>query len=160
MRIHIGAIGKLKKSPEHSLSDEYFDRVRKLGRTSGITALDIKEYPESQAASANLRKSDEAIRLLAGCPPHSTIIILDENGTQLSSQKLATRIGRFRDEGVQTLAFLIGGPDGHDNDLLAKGALKIAFGSMTWPHRLVRIMLAEQIYRSITILLNHPYHRS
>lgn len=160
MRIHIGAIGRLKKSPEHTLADHYFDQIRKQGRTSGITALEVKEYPESQAATAILRKSEEANRLLAGCPPHSSIIILDEHGAQLSSKALATRIGKFRDEGIQNLAFLIGGPDGHGSEILEKETLKIAFGAMTWPHRLVRIMLAEQIYRSVTILLNHPYHRT
>ena len=160
MRIYIGAIGRLKKSPEHALANDYFDRVGKLGRTTGITAVEVKEYPESQAATAVLRKTDEATRLLAGCPPQSTIIVLDEHGSQLSSKELAGQIGRFKDGGVQNLAFLIGGPDGHGDKVLEKTSLKLAFGSMTWPHRLVRIMLAEQIYRSVTILLNHPYHRS
>ena len=86
--------------------------------------------------------------------------MLDEYGSQLSSKELAKKIGRFKDDGVQNLAFLIGGPDGHGAEVLEKASLKLAFGSMTWPHRLVRIMLAEQVYRSVTILLNHPYHRS
>ncbi len=160
MRIYIAAIGRLKKSPEHALADDYVSRVKKFGRTAGITAIEVKEYPESQAATAVLRKSDEAARLLAGCPPHCTLIILDEHGKQLSSKDLAGQIDRLKDDGVQDLAFLIGGPDGHDASLLDGAALKISFGRMTWPHRLVRIMLAEQIYRSVTILLNHPYHRS
>ena len=160
MRIHVGAIGRLKKSPEHVLAAEYFDRIAKTGRSAGINAIDVKEYPESQASSSDLRKSDEAERLLAGCPPQSTLIVLDEHGENLSSKQLAREIGRWRDGGVQNLAFLIGGPDGHDGQLLAKAAKKISFGAATWPHRLVRIMLAEQIYRAVTILLNHPYHRS
>ncbi len=160
MRIHIGAVGRLKKSPEHILADDYVGRVKKFGRTAGITGIAVKEYPESQAATAQLRKSDEADRLLAGCPPHSTIIILDEHGSDMSSSRLAKHIGRLRDDGIQDLAFLIGGPDGHGPALLDSAATKISFGSMTWPHRLVRIMLAEQIYRAVTILLNHPYHRS
>lgn len=160
MRIHIGAIGKLKKSPEHVLAGDYIDRVKKSGKPAGITNINVKEYPESQAATADLRKSDEAARLLAGCPPHSTIIVLDEHGAEISSKQLAVRIGRLRDDGVQNLAFLIGGPDGHAASLLDEAAIKISLGAMTWPHRLVRIMLAEQIYRAVTILLNHPYHRS
>jgi len=160
MRIHIGAIGRLKKSPEHALARDYFDRVAKTGRSAGISAVEVKEYPESQAATAILRKNDEAARLLAGCPPQSVIIVLDEHGSQLSSKDLAKQIGRLKDDGVQNLAFLIGGPDGHGCDVLDNAELKLAFGPMTWPHRLVRIMLAEQIYRSVTILLNHPYHRS
>ena len=160
MRIHIGAIGRLKKGPEQALAKDYFDRVQKTGRTAGMTSIEVREYPESQAETAILRKTDEANRLLAGCPPQSILIVLDEHGSQLSSKELARQIGRFKDDGVQNLAFLIGGPDGHGVEVLEKASLKLAFGSMTWPHRLVRIMLAEQIYRSVTILLNHPYHRS
>jgi len=160
MRIHIAAVGRLKKSPEQVLSADYIDRVRKFGRTAGITDVSVKEYPESQAATACLRKSDEAERLLAGCPPHSLLIALDEHGDDVSSKQLAKHIGRLRDDGVADLVFLIGGPDGHGAGLLETAVMKISFGPMTWPHRLVRIMLAEQIYRSVTILLNHPYHRS
>lgn len=160
MRIHIGAVGRLKKSPEHALVNDYIDRVRKFGRTAGITNISVKDYPESQAATAQLRKNDEAERLLAGCPPQSTIMLLDEHGSVVSSKQLAQNLGRLRDDGIQDVAFLIGGPDGHAAGLLETAATKISFGRMTWPHRLVRIMLAEQIYRSVTILLNHPYHRS
>ncbi len=160
MHIHIGAVGRLKKSPEHVLADDYVGRVRKTGRPAGITGITVKEYAESQAATAQLRKSDEAQRLLAGCPPQSAIIVLDEHGAVMSSQQLAKHIGRLRDDGIQDVAFLIGGPDGHGAEVLDSAATKISFGAMTWPHRLVRIMLAEQIYRAITILLNHPYHRS
>jgi 23S rRNA (pseudouridine1915-N3)-methyltransferase len=160
MRIHIGAIGRLKKSPEHVLAADYIDRIAKTGKSAGITSIDVKEYPESQATTVPLRKKEEAQRLLAGCPPQSVIIVLDEHGVELSSKKLANQIGRLRDDGTQDLAFLIGGPDGHDSGLLETATIKVSFGRMTWPHRLVRIMLAEQIYRSVTILLNHPYHRS
>ncbi|HFC05487.1 MAG TPA: 23S rRNA (pseudouridine(1915)-N(3))-methyltransferase RlmH [Rhizobiales bacterium] len=160
MRIHIGAIGRLKKSPEHVLATDYIDRIGKTGRPAGISRISVKEYPESQAASAELRKNDEATRLLAGCPPQSLLIVLDEHGRQFSSIQLAKQIGRAGDDGVQDLAFLIGGPDGHADSLLEAAKIKMSFGAMTWPHRLVRIMLAEQIYRSVTILLNHPYHRS
>lgn len=160
MRIHIGAVGRLKKSPEHVLASEYIDRIAKTGKTAGITGIGVKEYPESQAATADLRKNNEAERLLAGCPPQSILIVLDEHGEAFSSKKLASQIGRLRDGGAQDLAFLIGGPDGHGASLLETATIKISLGAMTWPHRLVRIMLAEQIYRAVTILLNHPYHRS
>lgn len=160
MRIHVAAIGRLKKSPEKALADDYFERTRKSGRSAGITGLEIREFAESQAASVNLRKHDEAGRLRAACPPHSHVIALDEGGKDMTSMQLAHYIGQLRDNRVSDLAFFIGGPDGHDNDLLKAADLKIAMGRMTWPHRLARIMLAEQIYRSITILLNHPYHRS
>ena len=160
MRIHVGAIGRLKKSPEQALASDYIDRIAKLGKLAGITAIEVQEYPESPAATAQLRKKQEAARLLAGCSPQSVIIVLDQHGSDWSSEKLAGHIGRWRDDGIQDVAFLIGGPDGHGAGLLETAALKISFGQMTWPHRLVRIMLAEQLYRSVTILLNHPYHRA
>ncbi len=160
MKIHIGAIGRLKKGPEQTLADQYFERIEKTGRQAGITALKIAEYPESTAASADLRKADEAARLLASCPSNATILVLDEHGKDQTSAAFAQTIARFRDDGKQDLAFLIGGPDGHDHQLLKNCHVKIALGARTWPHRLVRIMLAEQIYRAVTIMLNHPYHRS
>lgn len=160
MHIHIGAVGRLKKSPEQVLAQDYIDRVKKVGRPVGITDITVKEYPESQASTAQLRKSDEAERLLAGCLPQSAIIVLDQHGTVTSSLQLAKLVARLCDDGVKDAAFLIGGPDGHGVKTLDSTATKISFGTMTWPHRLVRIMLAEQIYRAVTILLNHPYHRS
>jgi 23S rRNA (pseudouridine1915-N3)-methyltransferase len=159
MRIHIGAIGKLKKGAEKALSEEYFDRLKKTGPGVGISGLDVKEYPESQAATPSLRKADEAARLLAGCPQGAVIIVLDEHGKDNDSKTFSSLIEKLKDNGTRHLAIFIGGPDGHDATILTKATHKFAFGSMTWPHRLVRIMLAEQLYRSVTIMLNHPYHR-
>ena len=160
MHIHIGAIGKLKNGPEKQLAAEYFDRVKKSGRALGITGLDIKEYPESQNSTDVQRKSQEAEKLLAGCPPQSVLIVLDEFGKDDSSEDFSKLLVDLKDNGTQSVSFLIGGPDGHDPQLLAKATRKMAMGKKTWPHRLVRIMLAEQIYRAITIMANHPYHRA
>ena len=159
MKLHVAAIGKLKVGPERQLADDYFGRVGQMGRSVGITSLTVTEHAESQAKTAELRKADEAARLLGACPAASLIIALDERGRNLSSEELAAEIKRRLDSGVSDLAFLIGGPDGHSSAVQARAGLTVALGKMTWPHRLVRIMLAEQIYRSVTILLNHPYHR-
>jgi 23S rRNA (pseudouridine1915-N3)-methyltransferase len=88
------------------------------------------------------------------------MISLDERGTELTSTAFAAELRRFIDRGAAELAFLIGGPDGHADEIKKHAALQLSLGKMTWPHRLVRPMLAEQIYRSVTILLNHPYHRA
>src|SRR5690606_32907438 len=116
------------------------------------------EIAESAAATAALRREDEALGLLAALPAGAAVVALDEQGEGLGSEALARFIARRADAG--TVAFLIGGPDGHGKAVLDRAERSIAFGRATWPHRLVRAMLAEQVYRSVTILLNHPYHRA
>lgn len=159
MRIQIGAIGRLKKGPESVLADEYLDRVRKTGRALGITELKVAEFTESQAATSELRKKGEAERLSGVLADGGVLVALDEHGEDHTSRQLAGLVNRLASSGVPNICFVIGGPDGLDADLLARADHKIAFGRKTWPHRLVRIMLAEQLYRVVTILLGHPYHR-
>lgn len=159
MRIHLGAIGRLKKGPETILADDYLDRIRKTGRNLGITGLDVSQFSESRAATSALRKKQEAEWLLSSCPENAVLFALDEHGKDHTSAQLASLVKTLKNDGVQNLAFLIGGPDGHDEALLARVEHKIALGRKTWPHRLARIMLAEQLYRVVTILLGHPYHR-
>lgn len=160
MRLHVAAIGRLKPGPEQALAAEYLDRAAKLGRRAGFSSIAVHELAESRAASAPLRTSDEARRLLAALPAATFLIALDPEGKALSSTGLAGELARRRDSGVADLAFLIGGPDGHGAAIAAEAKVTLSFGPMTWPHRLVRVMLAEQIYRSVTILTNHPYHRA
>lgn len=160
MRISVHAIGRLKNGPEKELAGEYASRAADLCRQAGLKAVTMTEYPESHAGTAALRQSDEAGRLLAHIDPRAFVIALDERGRELSSGELAAEIAMRRDGGTPELVFLIGGPDGHGPEALARAGLRVAFGRLTWPHRLVRILLAEQIYRSLTILLNHPYHRA
>lgn len=159
MKVHIVAVGKLKKGPERELSTMFVDRIIQTGRPVGITGVTVSELPESTASSAGKRKEDEANRLLASLPAGCELVALDENGQNLTSRKLAGKIGQLAQEGTSDLAFAIGGPDGHGADVLAQARFSLSFGKATWPHRLVRIMLAEQIYRSVTIMVNHPYHR-
>jgi len=160
MRITIAAIGRMKAGPERALVDEYVARVRALGRQAGVTAIEMRDYPESSAATAGLRRTDEAARLLAVLSPETFLIALDERGKSLPSKAFAEHLGRIVSAGRSEAAFLIGGPDGLDAALTERARLVLALGPMTWPHRLARVMLAEQIYRAVTILVNHPYHRA
>ncbi len=159
MKLHISAVGKLKNGPERTLCGDYFERAAQLGRRAGISSLTVTEHAESQAKTAELRKADEAARLLGSCPSIAYVIALDERGKNMSSDAFAGQLGRLLDNGTREVAFLIGGPDGHAAAVQGRAGLTVSFGAMTWPHRLARVMLAEQIYRSVTILVNHPYHR-
>jgi 23S rRNA (pseudouridine1915-N3)-methyltransferase len=160
MRLHVIAIGKLKPGPERDLAADYETRIGQLARKAGISKCTLSEHPESTRTSPAQRKTEEAGVLHNRLPSGAVTIVLDERGRALSSLEFADFIQRQRDGGSQDLVFLIGGPDGHDKDLVSQANHKLAFGPMTWPHRLVRVMLLEQIYRALTILLQHPYHRS
>ena len=159
MKLHISAVGKLKNGPERSLCESYFERAAQMGRRTGISALTVTEHNESKAKTADLRIADEAARLLGACSAISYVLALDERGKNLSSEAFAGELGRLIDNGTREVAFLIGGPDGHAAAVQGRAGLTLSLGKMTWPHRLARAMLAEQIYRSVTILVNHPYHR-
>ena len=160
MRLLILAVGRFKTAPEQHLAENYLQRAAKLGRQLGISSINISELPESNAATAPLRQSEEAGRLLARIPPKAFLISLDERGKELTSVAFASELRRIIDRGVRDLVFLIGGPDGHGQEIARRAGLQLSLGKMTWPHRLMRPMLAEQIYRSVTILVNHPYHRA
>jgi 23S rRNA (pseudouridine1915-N3)-methyltransferase len=155
MRLQVLAIGKLKAGPEKTIAEEYQTRLEGLGRKAGIAKLTVNDFAESQAPTAVLRQSEEA-KLLA---TKAFTLVLDERGKALSSEDFAKLIQRHLDQGTQELAFLIGGPDGHSVEARRNAGQLLSFGPMTWPHRLVRVMLFEQIYRAVTILVNHPYHR-
>ncbi len=160
MRLHVSAIGRLRSGPEHDLAAGYLERAGKLGRRVGISAIAVHELPEIKGRVRRSARQEETGRLLATLPAGAFAIALDEGGEELSSSSLAELLRRRRDGGIADLAFLVGGPDGHAADLARKTQLRLSFGRMTWPHRLARVMLAEQIYRSVTILANHPYHRA
>jgi len=159
LRLHVAAIGKLKSGPEKMLAHDYASRIEVMGRKAGLNSLKISDFSESQAQNATQRMAEEAQILWAALPPSIHVIALDERGPSLSSEAFAARIGKLANQGTTDLAFLIGGADGHAPETRKKSNELLSFGAMTWPHRLVRIMLLEQIYRSVTILINHPYHR-
>jgi 23S rRNA (pseudouridine1915-N3)-methyltransferase len=115
---------------------------------------------ESRASTAELRKREEAALLARAMPEGAALILLDERGKTPDSPGFAATLARLRDDGRRDLVIAIGGADGLDPDLHAKADAVICFGRMTWPHQLVRIMAAEQLYRAATILSGHPYHRA
>jgi len=160
MRLVIIAIGRLKRGPERELAERYRERFDDIGRKLGFRGLEIHEIPESRARDATTRIAEEAAAISAAIPAKSVLVALDERGDNIDSTVFARHLGRWRDQSVANTIFLIGGADGLLPDLRRKAKLSIAFGSATWPHQLVRIMLLEQIYRAATILAGHPYHRA
>lgn len=160
MKISVFAVGRMKAGPEKELADRYFDRFAKAGGVLGFDFTGVAEVAESRASNAADRKREEADRLRTHAAPGAALILLDERGKNLSSEKLAETLAALRDEGRKALTVAIGGPDGHDPSLRDEATLLISFGAATWPHQMVRIMLAEQLYRAATILSGHPYHRA
>jgi 23S rRNA (pseudouridine1915-N3)-methyltransferase len=159
LRLAIIAAGRLKPGPERTIAEDYLKRAQGLGRGCGISRIAVTEFNESQASSAALRLTEEGRLIAAALPEKSFTVTLDERGKALASAEFAGLIRRHLEGGTGDMAFLIGGPDGHAPAVRDKAALTMSFGPMTWPHRLVRVMLLEQIYRAITILAGHPYHR-
>jgi 23S rRNA (pseudouridine1915-N3)-methyltransferase len=159
MRLHVLAIGRLKSGPEKTLSQDYQTRLEGLGRKTGITRLTVTDFNESQGQTANQRQDEEAKILAAALSPKTFTLVLDERGKSMSSEAFSKFLQRHLDHGTQDLAFLIGGPDGHSAATRKNAGQQLSLGEMTWPHRLVRVMLIEQIYRAVTIMVNHPYHR-
>ncbi|MBR0557756.1 23S rRNA (pseudouridine(1915)-N(3))-methyltransferase RlmH [Ciceribacter sp. L1K23] len=160
MRIGILAVGKLKAGPEKELAARYFDRFAKAGPAIGLELGRLVELPESRASAADGRKREEAALLEKAAPEGAVLVALDERGKAWNSQELSTYIGNIRDQGQRDLVFVIGGADGLDPDLRQRAGLILNLGRLTWPHQLVRILIAEQLYRSVTILSGHPYHRA
>ena len=152
MQVSIIAIGRMQRGPEQTLVDEY---LKRLPWKSKIVEIDTKK----SAATSVERKAREAEKLLAAVPQGAAIIALDENGKALKSRAFAGKVDEWQMAGYSNLAFIIGGADGLDASVLAKADLKLAFGTLTWPHMMVRVMLAEQIYRAWSINTGHPYHR-
>ena len=160
MRLIVIAVGKLKQGPERELAERYRERFEDIGRKLGFRGLTIHEIPESRARDTATRISEEAAAIAAAIPEKSVLVALDEHGKSIDSATFARQIGDWRDQGIANTIFAIGGADGLSPDLQRKAKLRIAFGSATWPHQMVRVMLLEQIYRAATILAGHPYHRA
>lgn len=155
MRIRIAAIGRIKSGPEADLVADYCERTTLAGRSLGLGPIDVIEAEAPRAGD----KEREAQLLLKAAPDGARRILLDERGDEWASRALATKLAHWRDSGLSSVCFWIGGPDGSAPDLRQAAHEKLAFGPQTWPHKLVRVMLAEQIYRAVTILSGNPYHR-
>ncbi len=152
LRVTVAAVGRDRASPTRDLFEDYC-------RRSGWS-IRLVEVAARGRLPLERRLADEAARLLGAVPERALVVALDEHGRQLDSLAFARELGRWRDRGETELAFLIGGPDGLAPSLLERAATVLALGAMTWPHRLVRVLLAEQLYRAETILAGHPYHRA
>jgi 23S rRNA (pseudouridine1915-N3)-methyltransferase len=159
MRLLIAAVGKLKQGPERELFAHYLGRAEAAGRKLHLSPIAVVEVPESKAATARARKEAEAQALLVKVPSSHRLIALDREGEALSSEAFAALLAKLRDAGAEGVAFLVGGADGLSPEVPAKAAKAISFGALTLPHGLVRVILAEQIYRAATIHAGHPYHR-
>lgn len=159
MKILLLAVGRLKDGPERDLVARYLDRARAAGRPLGFGDVETAELAESRAARAPDRKAEEAGQIRARCRDMA-IVALDERGTQATSEQFAGGLAKRRDGGARALALVIGGADGLDPAFVAEAQETVAFGRMTLPHQIVRILAAEQVYRAMTILSGHPYHRS
>ena len=151
MRTHLIAVGRMKPGPERTLYEHYAARLN--------PAPEMREVEEKRNLPPNKMKVREGELLLAAVPDGALVVALDEHGRQLGSRAFAKKMGQWRDDGMRDVAFLIGGADGHDQAVLDRADLKLSLGEMTWPHMLVRGLLAEQIYRANAILTGHPYHR-
>lgn len=153
MKISLLAVGRLGRGVEASLARDYAERATTSGRSLGLGPVEIIEVEARKPG-----KAAEAEALI----PHLSVghvIACDEHGAALSSRAFAKRIADLRDQGVRRLTVVIGGADGLDAAVLNSASERLAFGPQTWPHALVRAMLAEQVYRAVTILAGSPYHR-
>ncbi len=152
MRVKVAAVGRWKAGPERSLYEHFARRI--------TNPLELKEVEEKKKLppAALIRREGEL--LLAEAPKGAVVVALDGRGKALTSVDFAKQLGRWRDDGVREVMFVIGGADGLDRAVLQKSALTLSLGPMTWPHLMVRAMLAEQIYRAQAILSGHPYHRT
>ncbi|MGV8853578.1 MAG: 23S rRNA (pseudouridine(1915)-N(3))-methyltransferase RlmH [Devosia sp.] len=158
MRLTIAAVGRMKAGPEREMVARYLDRAVGGGKPLALTGFEVIELTESRGSSSASRKTDEA-KALRAAVPEGIVVALDERGKSIGSEALARQIGRWRDDGRPSASFVIGGADGLEPDFVTKADLVLSFSPLTWPHQLVRIMLAEQLYRTTTILAGHPYHR-
>lgn len=155
MRILIAAVGRLRTGPEADLTDDYLTRATNAGRGVGFGPCTLSEV-EAQTSGDPAREADLLSRAI---PKGALRIALDERGDPWTSRAFGRKLAAWRDQGLPAAAFLIGGPNGLAPDLRDAAEARLAFGPQTWPHRLVRVMLAEQIYRAISIETGSPYHR-
>ena len=153
MKISLLTVGRLGRAPEAALARDYAERATASGRALGLGPVEIIEVEARKSGKA--AEAEVLLPHLAG----AHVVACDEHGKALASRAFASRIGRLRDDGVRRLVLIIGGADGLDPTILAAAQEALAFGVQTWPHALVRAMLAEQVYRAVTILAGSPYHR-
>lgn len=156
MRARILLVGRDKNDPLLEAADAYLDRAR---HTFPVEVVEVKEVPLKRTSSIEKVKSEEAARLRKALEPGERVIALDERGKHLTSVQVSERFDRWMQEGLRSVAFVIGGPSGLDPELVKQADERWALSAMTLPHRLARLVLAEQIYRAVSILRGEPYHK-
>ncbi|HTQ14904.1 MAG TPA: 23S rRNA (pseudouridine(1915)-N(3))-methyltransferase RlmH [Rhizomicrobium sp.] len=159
MRLHILAVGIARGTPEGAMTEDFCGRARAFGRRLGFNAVTVEEIAVSKLREARARMAAEGEKLAERIPQGGHVIVLDARGKGMTSEDFAEMLGAMRDAGARDLVFVIGGPDGLALPQSVKAGRSLAFGPQIWPHLLVRAMLCEQIYRALTILGGHPYHR-
>jgi len=157
MRLLIAAIGRLRRGPEHELIGRYGDRLAPAAL--GLGPLGVIEISPSRHRDVGARRDQEAAALAGTIPQDAYLIAMRQDGASLDSDAFAKRLARHRDDGVRDLVFAIGGADGHGEHIQALARESLSLGPLTLPHALARVVLAEQLYRAMTILSGHPYHR-
>jgi 23S rRNA (pseudouridine1915-N3)-methyltransferase len=157
LRVHILAVGRMRADyPERALLEDYQMRFNRTGKPLALGPMFEVEVEDKK----NVGMAAEGELLSRAVPAGAFLVTLDERGKLLSSPEFAAKLAQWRDGGRQDVAFVIGGADGIDQNLRARADFSLSFGAMVWPHMLVRVMLAEQLYRAATILGGGPYHRS
>ncbi|MBO6559881.1 MAG: 23S rRNA (pseudouridine(1915)-N(3))-methyltransferase RlmH [Nisaea sp.] len=151
MKLTLAAVGKARRDVHADLFAHYRSRL--------TWPLELREVDIRRKLPREQLQEEEAGQLLAQVPDGAIAVVLDERGKTLSSAEFAEKIGAWRDEGVRDIVFLIGGADGHHDSCRKRADLLLSLGRATWPHMLVRGMIAEQLYRAQQILAGHPYHR-
>ncbi len=154
MKLHLVAVGRLRKGPEKTMVDDYLDRFARVGRGLGLPPVTVTEV---DAKGAGMAAEGEAIARALPCG--AALVLLDEHGRPVTSPEFAGQIAGWRDA-ARDVAFVIGGAEGLDPALRERAEAAISLGAMVWPHLLVRVMLAEQLYRAASILAGSPYHRA
>lgn len=160
LTIEILSVGRLKQNAEEKLQHRYLERIQKTGPTQGIKSLNLTELNESKLPTPKARKNEEAEKLLAKSSTNAYLIALDEHGKTYSSIEFANLLKTQKENAATPLCFLLGGPDGHGETVQNQAHLTLSLSTMTLPHGLARIVLLEQIYRTLTIWTGHPYHRT
>ncbi|MEK9723909.1 MAG: 23S rRNA (pseudouridine(1915)-N(3))-methyltransferase RlmH [Rhodospirillaceae bacterium] len=151
MQFLIVTVGRWKAGPEKALFEHFRKRIQ--------PPPELREVEERKRLSGPELMRREGELLLTAVPDGAAVVALDGSGKGLTSPQIAERLGTWRDDGIRTAAFLIGGADGHDRAVLDRADAVLSLGPQTWPHLMVRAMLAEQLYRAQSILAGHPYHR-
>jgi 23S rRNA (pseudouridine1915-N3)-methyltransferase len=160
MEVLLAVVGRLKAGPESDLSSRYLERARKAGGKLGLKGFSVSETPESRAARRAERLAQEEQGILAKIGNGGRLVCLDAGGDLFDSSEFARFLGDAAAASVPRTTFVVGGADGLGARILGLADRRMAFGRLTWPHQLARILLAEQLYRAVTLLSGHPYHRA